>query len=146
MIDENKTDENKQTDSSTQQPQSGATGQHSSQQPGEDVPVDNLLGLKLLVVSMGVLLVVAAITFVILLALKSDEPEEADLAPVTTTVEAGEDIPVLQLNLQPGEEIVEMSLDGRSLALRLQTPDGERILIIDPYTSDHRSVIEISRD
>ncbi|NHK28865.1 hypothetical protein FF098_013165 [Parvularcula flava] len=143
------TEENKQSHTTALPPQSGAASGQSGQQPGEDVPVDNLLGLKLLVVSMGVLLVVAAITFVILLVLKSNEPEateETAPAQVASTTVAGDDVPSVQLILQPGEEIVDMVLDENSLALHLQSSQGERILIIDPYTSDHRSVIEIERD
>ena len=139
------TDENKQTSS----PASQADAQPGMQAKGEDAPVDNLLGLKLLVVSMGVLLVVAAITFVILLVLKSNEPDEAEgggPAQVASTTVAGDDVPLVRLRLQPEEEVVDMMLDGRSLALHLKSSRGERILIIDPYTSDHRSVIEIDRD
>ncbi|GGD09960.1 hypothetical protein [Aquisalinus flavus] len=137
------TDANKHNTSPAPQPQP----QPSDGQPqGEEVPVDNLLGLKLLVVSMGVLLVVAAITFVILLVVKSNEPEETVPAPVTTIGQTGENVPAVQLSLEPGEEIVDMVLDGRNLALHLKTADGERILIIDPYTSDHRAVIDIARD
>ena len=105
---------------------------------------DNLFALKLVVVFLGVLLVVAAITFVMLLVL--ERPDEDAIVEEDATVGRAGEFTEMQLDLAPGDRIEEMSMGSRHLALRIESDTGERIVLVDPYTGGYRAVVNVERN
>ncbi len=101
----------------------------------EEMPVDNLLGLKLLVVFMGVLLIVCIIAFFAILFIKGVKKDEPALA----------ETPEMVLNLSDQEKVTNMTFGGRDLALQIEGPEGRRIVIVNPYTADHKAVIHLEK-
>ncbi len=102
---------------------------------GEDVPVDNLLGLKILVVFMAVLLLVCIIAFFSVLLINGSKKDQLQ-----------QTVPQMVLNIADSEKITNMSLTGRDLALQVEGPEGRRILIVNPYTADHKAVIILKQN
>lgn len=86
--------------------------------------------LKALVVGMGALIAIgfAVIAGTIAWRLAGPAPPRAAIA----------------LDLPDGAAPVETSLDGNRLALRLDTPDGPRILVIDLATGARVATVEIA--
>ncbi|WP_306253098.1 hypothetical protein [Parvularcula sp. IMCC14364] len=102
---------------------------------GDAPPVDNLIAMKVLVIFLGVILVGCAVAFFsILLLMDTDEaPQSAQL-------------PQMAVELALDEEITNMTLDGNDLALQIEGPSGRRIIIVNPYTADHKAVINLTPD
>ncbi len=98
-----------------------------------EAPVDNLFGLKVMVVFMGVLLVVAIITFFTLLffKLKKGEPEVELMAPE------------MVVHVMDSEKVTEMVMSGRDLVLKIEGPDGRRIVVVNPYMADQKAVVHL---
>ncbi|MGV6801606.1 MAG: hypothetical protein ACWA5L_06770 [bacterium] len=94
--------------------------------------LDNEQAMLGLVIGLGVVLLATAAGFFYMLL--NDSPKPATHEPA---------IPELTLALRPDEKITNMELNGSTLALHLEGPDGQRILLVNPYTMDHKAVINI---
>ena len=78
--------------------------------------------LKFLVVGMGVLIVAGTVTLVVLLVQRAGGGREAA------------SLPAVSLNLPAGSRILGIAGAGDHLAVHVQRPDGERILLLEPRT------------
>ena len=83
----------------------------------------SLTQLKALVAGMGVLIVAGLAVIVVTIVHRATAPREAAAPPGT-----------LAPPLPAGAVVVETALDGDRLALRLDTPDGPRVAIVDLAT------------
>ncbi|MCI5047454.1 MAG: hypothetical protein MRY59_08115 [Aquisalinus sp.] len=110
----------------------GATSDPSKNADAEAAPVDNLFAMKVLVIFLGVILIGCAVAFFSLLLLMNND-EETDLAT----------LPQMSVQVALDEKITSMTLDGRDLALQIEGPEGRRIIIVDPYTANHKAVINL---
>ncbi len=98
-----------------------------------EAPMDNLLGLKVMVVFMGVLLVVAIITFFTLLFFKLNKGEsEVELMA-----------PEMIVHVLDREEVTDMTMSGRDLVLKIEGPEGRRIVVVNPYTAEQKAVVHL---
>jgi hypothetical protein len=109
-----------------------------------EVQLPDYFMMKIITIFLGVILIGCAITFFILLALKgtgNDEPvvavEENLLPAAHTAAKPG------TLALDAGEVITHMAVSEKLLAVHVSGPNGQRILLIDPYTADHKNVITV---
>ena len=91
--------------------------------------------LKFIVIFLGILLVLGfavVIGTVVYRAVNSSEAETAELATTKIAGSAVADIlKDIELSLPEGHEISGHDLDGTRLALRLQSPAGDEIWIVD---------------
>jgi hypothetical protein len=78
--------------------------------------------LKFLVVGMGVLIVAGTVTLVVLLVQRAGGGRGAA------------SLPAMSLDLPAGSRILGIAGAGDHLAVHVQRPDGERILLLDPRT------------
>lgn len=86
--------------------------------------------LKALTIGMGVLIVLGV----------------AGLAAVVAqrTAGAGALRPAVVVAVPHGARVVETALDGDRLALRLETPDGPRVTVVDLKTGEALSTVELA--
>ena len=125
-------------------------------QPSEEVnPVPNLLMLKLLVVGLGVMLVVAAITFVILMvtvgpksvrearAAEKAATEEALMLEQAQAANRAELPKELTIDLPDDAVITGTQLDGDMLILTLYTNEGQEIVLVEMASGEIRHQIKV---
>lgn len=97
----------------------------------EGTPPSNR-GLWILVIGLGIaiLVVVAAM---IGMAIRNAYFGSKTGEPATTAVTAvpGE-APALSVNLEPGASVAESRMDGGNLVVRVTSPTGDEIFVIDP--------------
>jgi len=86
--------------------------------------------LKALTIGMGVLIVLGV----------------AGLAAVIAQRAAGAGAlrPAVVVAVPHGARVVETALDGDRLALRLETPDGPRVTVVDLKTGEALSTVELA--
>ena len=94
----------------------------------------NIQFLKFLVIAMGVLIVAGVATLGVTIANRVAALGDAAGAPSER----------IAVSLPDGARIVETTLSEDRLALRLDTPDGPEILIVDIATGALLSTVEIS--
>lgn len=91
--------------------------------------------LKFLVIAMGVLIVAGVGFIAITIADRSAKSLSGDAAPADVSVA-----------IPPGSRIVETTLDGDRLALRLELADGAtRVLVVDTATGREIARVNVSR-
>ncbi len=125
-------------------------------QPSEEVnPVPNLLMLKLLVVGLGVMLVVAAITFVILMVTVGPKSmrearvaekaaaEEALMLEQAQAANRAELPKELTIDLPDDAVITGTQLDGDMLILTLYTNEGQEIVLVEMASGEIRHEIKV---
>ena len=97
--------------------------------------------MKMVVIFLGVILLVLAITFFVLLALKGDKEKESAITPVREAIELTQSHILV---LETGEEIAHMAISDDILAVHVTGPNGQRIILVNPYTADHKGVITVT--
>ncbi len=139
-----------------------ANGSQDGEQEEEINPVPNLLMLKLLVVGLGVMLVVAALTFVVLmvtvgpksvrearaaekaaaeqaLVLQEEQAEAQSLAH-----ETGSSLPAeISIDLPDNAVITGTAMKGDSLILTIYGDKGQEIIIVDLKSGDVKTRVVI---
>ena len=100
----------------------------------ESSPMEGV-GLKLLVIFLGVLLLVVACTFFILLFTRGAATSAAEAGPTATEISAA---------LGEGEAVVETTLSRDAVALRIDGPAGERVEVYDLDDGALRAVVRLS--
>ena len=113
-------------------PDQGSISEINQNSTPEEGPVDNLFAMKVLVIFLGVILIGCAVAFfsVLLLMDRGEEPELAVL-------------PQMSVQVSLDEKITNMTLDGRDFALQIEGPESRRIVIVNPYTANHKAVINL---
>ena len=103
-------------------------------------------GLKILVVTMGIMLIVGIVALVVGIAYRVNHR----VAPPTATAMTRPAIPVgnlpHRLTLPADAKIVSIQSDGDRVTLRLALPDGgETLMLVDWQTGRTLSTIELRR-
>jgi len=90
-------------------------------------------GLWFLVIGLGIaiLLVVAAM---IAMAIKNAVAKKTEAAALAVTSVPG-DVPQLALDLPAGATVGETRMDGATLLVRITSPAGDEIIVIDPRSA-----------
>jgi len=78
--------------------------------------------LKFLVIAMGVLIVAGTVTLVVLLVQRAGGGR------------GGAPLPAMNLDLPAGSRILGIAGAGDHLGVHVHSPDGDRILLLDPRT------------
>ena len=97
-------------------------------------PVDNLFAMKLLVISLGVILIVCAITFFALLFMKGTKKKEVVATPIEMSVVVA-----------PDETLENVTVNGRELILHIEGEEGARIVIVNPYTAQEKAIVKLDK-
>ncbi len=132
------------------------------EQEEEINPVPNLLMLKLLVVGLGVMLVVAAITFVILMVTVGPKSvrearaaekaaaeqalvlQEEQAAAQALAHESGSSIPAeISIDLPDNAVITGTAMEGDRLILTIYGDKGQEIIIVDLKSGDVKTRVVI---
>ncbi len=132
------------------------------EQEEEINPVPNLLMLKLLVVGLGVMLVVAAITFVILMVTVGPKSvrearaaekaaaeqalvlQEEQTAAQALVHESGSSIPAeISIDLPDNAVITGTAMEGDRLILTIYGDKGQEIIIVDLKSGDVKTRVVI---
>lgn len=108
----------------------------------------NLRGLKALVGVMAVLIIIGTTvvvgTVIHRLYARFNSPPTPPLAaavPVSTSVPASSVVPTFVTKLGAGEHIVEMASAGANIALLVATPQGQKLLILNPISGAVKTVL-----
>ena len=96
----------------------------------------SIQALKFAVVVMGILIVVGMVVMAVTIASRLSGMAETEAVPALTDQ--------IAMSLPPGAVIVETDLDGDRLALRLETPDGPVVQILDLSSGQLLSTIAVT--
>lgn len=119
-----------------------------------NAPLPKLLGLKILVVSLGVLMFVAVATLLFLLAIGAHKKDHRS-ASASTPASAGRTVPApavdakavrIAPHLSDGETVAETTLSHDAIALRISGGEHERIEVYDLASGTLIAVIDLGAE
>ncbi len=87
-------------------------------------------GLWFLVIGLGIAILVV-VTAMIAMAVKNALWKKAETNTLAVTSVPG-DVPQLALDLPPGATVSETHMEGGTLLVRVSSPSGDEIFVIDP--------------
>lgn len=100
---------------------------------------DGVAALKALVIGMGVLIVAGTVTLVVLLVQRANAPAPARMAAVAPEFR-GE---VIVLGQPEGSRIGGIVAAGGAVAIWVQRPDGDRVVLVDPASGRRSGEIRL---
>jgi hypothetical protein len=123
-------------------PAASGGAMRSTRPAAVSVEGDGVAALKALVIGMGVLIVVGTVTLVVLLVQRATAPPAARVAAVASVAPEfrGE---AIVLGQPEGSRIGGIVAAGGAIAIWVQRPDGDRVLLVDPASGRRSGEIRL---
>ena len=101
-----------------------------------------MAALKALVIGMGVLIVAGTVTLVVLLVQRANAPAPSRVAAVASVVPEFRGEAIL-LGQPEGSRIGGIAAAGGAIAIWVQRPDGDRVVLVDPASGRRSGEIRL---